>query len=58
MVHGEGNPIGMYRKGEFRMTGIDAPQARVGCRGTKAGGKAKDLYRTYEQERGIWNDRD
>ena len=46
---------GMYRRGEFRMTGIKAPSPRVGLcgRGPKAGGEAKDLYRTYKHERGI-----
>ena len=31
MVRGEGNPIGMYRKGEFKMSRIEAPQPRVGA---------------------------
>ena len=31
VVRGEGNPIGMYRKGEFKTSRIEAPQPRVGA---------------------------
>ena len=33
VVRGEGNPIGMYWKGEFRLTGIEARQPRGVCTG-------------------------